>query len=109
MLKEKIGIVSVVFNSETTSFFGQQDVKRKDVIDFLERNGFALRVDKKTRIAEGEPSNTRKTLKRYDGPNKGKTETLAERLARQRKEKEQKEAENKQAAGLLSGISSWIW
>jgi len=48
-------------------------------------------------------------LKRYDGPNKGKTETLAERLARQRKEKEQKEAENKQAAGLLSGISSWIW
>ena len=61
-------------------------------------------------------------MKRYDGPNKGKTETLAERLARQRKEKEQKEAENvtlkrlmqkfvfkKQAAGLLSGISSWIW
>jgi len=111
IMKANLGVVSVVFNSESTSFFGHHDVKRQDVINFLEAKGFSLRPQKDTRIHEGEGSgsHSKKMLKRYNQASKGKTETLAQRLQRQKKEREEKEAQDKQAAGLLSGITGYFW
>jgi len=109
IMKANLGVVSVVFNSESTSFFGNHDVKRQDVINFLEEKGFSLRPQKDTRIHEGEGSHSKKMLKRYSQASKGKTETLAQRLQRQKKEREEKEAKDKQAAGLLSGITGYFW
>merc|ERR1719499_2687313 len=104
-MKANIGVVSLVFSGVKTSFFAKQDANKQDILQLLSENGFIVRAQKHNALHSQE--NARKAVRRF-AP-KQKTETLAQRLARQRKEKEEKEPASKEASGILTGLTSYFW